>query len=169
MGEALGCCPAGLRGAGWQGNGSGWGGGRGGEEGPDNKGDIQGLRWSRARKENGKLQSVERPAQLGAVEPYKEMLFSLSQWGWAEALCPRDRAALVGGAEVPPAPGLCERRDGALNGPLLHAQHSLSGPAGPRPPTPEHPSPSVPRADWRGKEKNKTKQRLGQISDLDDV
>lgn len=87
------------------GNGSGWGGGRGGEEGPDNKGDIQGLRWSRARRMESYSLS-ERPALAGRSGPYKEMLFSLSQWGWEGALCPQDRAALVGGAGVPPAPGL---------------------------------------------------------------
>ena len=48
----------------------------------------------------------ERPALAGQSGPYKEMLFSLSQWGWDGALCPQDRAALVGGAGVPPAPGL---------------------------------------------------------------
>ena len=78
---------------------------RGGEEGPDNKGDIQGLRWSRARRMESYSLS-ERPALAGRSGPYKEMLFSLSQWGWDGALCPQDRAALVGGARVPPAPGL---------------------------------------------------------------
>ena len=40
----------------------------------------------------------ERPALAGQSGPYKEMLFSLSQWGWDGALCPQDRAALVGGS-----------------------------------------------------------------------
>lgn len=106
MGEASGLfIRLGSVGLALAGNGSGWGGGRGGEEGPDNKGDIQGLRWSRARRMESYSLS-QRPALAGRSGPYKEMLFSLSQWGWDGALCPQDRAALVGGARVPPAPGL---------------------------------------------------------------
>lgn len=76
------------------GNGNGWGGGRGGEEGPDNKGYIQGLRWSWARRMESYSLS-ERPALARRSGPYKEMLFSPSLWGWDGALCPQDRAPLV--------------------------------------------------------------------------
>lgn len=47
----------------------------------------------------------ERPALARRSRPYKEMLFSPSQWGWDGALCPQDRAALVvvgWGAAAPP-------------------------------------------------------------------
>ena len=98
VGEASGLCiRPGSVGLALAGIGSGWGGGRGGEEGPDNKGDIQGLCWSRARRMES-YSLPERPALAGQSGPYKEMLFSLSQWGWDGALCPQDRAALVGGS-----------------------------------------------------------------------
>ena len=98
----------------------------------------------------------ERPALARRPGPYKEMLFSPSQRRWDGALCPQDRAALVGVGRGATRPRLGV---GALNGPLLQAQRSLSAPAGLQPPP--APCPPTPRCPGLigGKEtkQNKTK------------
>lgn len=145
------------------GNGSGWGGGCGGEEGPDNKGYIQGLHWSRvSRTESYSLS--ERPALARQSGPYKEMLFSPSQWGWDGALCPQDRAALVVGWGCHPP--LCCKQE-------LSSQWVTSAgsafPLSPRgPAVPTHSGPPTPQFPGLigGKEKNKTKRRLGNLPGL---
>lgn len=98
----------------------------------------------------------ERPALARRPGPYKEMLFSLSQWGWDGALGPQDRAALVvvGRGCQPPLrwePGLSMGHFCGLSIPSQPPR--VRGP----PPPPRLHSPA-PWADWRkGKKQNKTK------------
>lgn len=105
----------------------------------------------------------EHPALARRSGPYKEMLFSPSQWGWDGALCPQDRAALVGVGRGATRPSVVSQSSqwATSAGSAIPLSPSLGAA-----PTPSVPSTPQCPGLIGGKEKNKTKQSLGQISGL---
>ena len=106
VGEASGLCiRPGSVGLALAGIGSGWGGGRGGEEGPDNKGDIQGLCWSRRGEWKATVCRSVQPWQ-GSRGLIRKCCSPSASGAGTEPCAHRTELPLWGGAGVPPAPGL---------------------------------------------------------------